>query len=302
MANELTFQVLTLPSGDWNQVRDRFKQVEDLGFEMATTGDHFVDWTEPSRPWLEAWTLLAGIARETSKLRLATYVTQIPMRNPALLARMALTVDHISEGRLDVGLGTGLTIDPTYDMMGIPNWENAERVARLREYVQIVRQLLSNEVSSFEGEYYKVTEATMRPVSVQRPHPPIVVAALGPVMLRIAAQHADKWNTMSFAKSFEAQFGELRERFQAVDAICAETGRDPATLGRSVLMFDPDSRATGGSVSYYTSENLFVEQVTRLAEVGYREFGLYYPMLDEQMPAFERIATDIIPQLKRDLG
>lgn len=298
----LTFQVLTLANADWPTLLDRFKRVEALGFEMATTGDHFIDWTEPSRPWLEAWTLLAGLARETSTLRLATYVTQIPMRNPALMARMALTVDHISEGRLDVGLGTGLTIDPTYDMMGIPNWDNAERVKRLREYVQIVRQLLSNEVSSFEGEFYTVKDATMRPVSIQRPHPPIVVAALGPVMLKIAAQHADKWNTMSFAKTFEEQLVELRDRYQAMDRICAELGRDPASLERSVLMFDPDSRASGGSVSYYKSENLFVEQVTRLAEVGYREFGLYYPMLDEQMPAFERIATDIIPQLKRDLG
>lgn len=298
----LKFQVLVLPNATWPELLDRFKRVEDLGFEMATTGDHFIDWTEPSRPWLEAWTLLAGIARETTTLRLATYVTQIPMRNPALLARMALTVDHVSEGRLDVGLGTGLTIDPTYDMMGIPNWDNAERVARLREYVQVVRQLLSNEVSSFEGKFYSVKDAVMRPVSVQRPHPPIVVASLGPVMLKIAAAHADKWNTMSFAKSFEEQVVELRDRYAAMDAICTQAGRDPATLERSVSMFDPNARSSGGTINYYASENVFIEQVTRLAEIGYREIGLYYPIVEEQVPAFERIAKNIVPQLRRDLG
>ena len=81
----------------------RFKRVEDPGFDMVTTGDHFVNWSQPSRPWLEAWTLLVAMARETSRIRLATYVTQIPLRNPAMLARQALTLNYISGGRLEVG-------------------------------------------------------------------------------------------------------------------------------------------------------------------------------------------------------
>ena len=133
MTKDLIFQVITLPSGTWDEVCAQFRRVEDLGFDMVTTGDHFVDWSEPSRPWLEAWTLLAAVVRETSRIRLATYVTQIPLRNPAMLARQALTLDHISGGRLEVGLGIGLRIDPVYDMIGIPNWNNPERVARLEE-------------------------------------------------------------------------------------------------------------------------------------------------------------------------
>ncbi len=138
MAHDLRFQVIILPNAPWDELLRRFTYIEELGFDLVTTGDHFVDWNNPSIPWLEAWTVLAAVARETTRIRIATYVTQIPLRNPALLARQALSVDHISGGRLEVGLGVGLTIDPAYEMMGIPNWEGKERVARFKEYVEIV--------------------------------------------------------------------------------------------------------------------------------------------------------------------
>ena len=204
MTHDLRFQVLILPNATWTEVLSRFTYVEDLGFDLATTADHFVDWNNPAVPWLEAWTVLAAAARETTRIRLATYVSQIPLRHPAMLARQALTVDHVSGGRLEVGLGTGLTIDPAYDMIGIPNWEPRERVARFAEYVEIVDRLLSHERSSFEGRYYRVKDAVMNPRPVQRPRPPIVVAALGPAMLRHAARYADNWNSLSFAQTLRA--------------------------------------------------------------------------------------------------
>lgn len=243
--------------------------------------------------------MLAGIGRETNRIRLATYVTQFPLRNPAMLARQALTVDHICGGRLEVGLGTGLTIDPSYDMIGIPNYEAKERVARFREYVEVVEQLLSNEVTSYEGEYYRVTGAMMNPRPVQSPRPPIVIAALGPVMLRIAAQYADNWNTLSFASDFETQLDETRKRIDRVNAACELIGRDPASLRFSYQMFDPASRASGGLITYYQSDNLFVDMAQRILELGISEIGLYFPILDEQRPTFERIATDILPGLKQ---
>jgi alkanesulfonate monooxygenase SsuD/methylene tetrahydromethanopterin reductase-like flavin-dependent oxidoreductase (luciferase family) len=222
-----------LPNASWPEILSRFRHVEDLGFDLATTADHFVDWNNPAVPWLEAWTLLAAAARETTRIRLATYVTQIPLRHPAMLARQALTVDHISGGRLEVGLGTGLTIDPAYDMIGIPNWEPKERVARFKEYVEIVDRLLSHETSSFEGSYYRIKDAAMNPRPVQRPRPPIVIAAIGPAMLRHAARHADNWNSLSFAASFERQLAETAERIARIDDACAAIGRDPSSLRRS---------------------------------------------------------------------
>jgi alkanesulfonate monooxygenase SsuD/methylene tetrahydromethanopterin reductase-like flavin-dependent oxidoreductase (luciferase family) len=215
-----------------------------------------------------------------------------------MLARQALTVDHISGGRLEVGLGTGLSIDPAYDMIGIPNWEPKERVARFAEYVEIVDRLLSNEKSSFEGRYYRVKDAAMNPRPVQRPRPPIVIAALGPVMLRHAARHADNWNTLSFAPSFDRQLAETSERIARIDDACAAIGRDPASLRRSYLMFDPASRATGGRIAYYESEDLFVDMVGRIRELGVSELGLYFPILSPQRPAFEKLARDVIPKMK----
>jgi alkanesulfonate monooxygenase SsuD/methylene tetrahydromethanopterin reductase-like flavin-dependent oxidoreductase (luciferase family) len=298
MSHALRFQVLVLPNASWDVVLARVRYVEELGFDLVTTADHFVDWTNPAVPWLEAWTVLAAAARETTRIRLATYVSQIPLRHPAMLARQALTVDHVSGGRLEVGLGTGLTIDPAHDMIGIPNWEAKERVARFGEYVEVVDRLLSHERSSYEGRYYRIQNAMMNPRPIQQPRPPIVIAALSPVMLRHAARHADNWNSLSFAPSFEQQLAETAARVARIDDACRAIGRDPASLRRSYLMFDPASRAAGGRISYYESESHFVDMVGRILELGISEIGLYFPIVDAQRPMFERIARDVVPRLK----
>ena len=169
---------------------------------------HFVDWANPTSSWFEMWTHVGAVAAMTSRMRLMTCVAQIPLRDPATLAHQAATVDHISNGRLELGLGVGLTADPSYEMMGIPNWSAKERVARFSEYVEAVDQLLSNDVSSYEGSYYVIKNAVMNPRPVQQPRPPITIAALRPVMLRNAARYADNWNSMSFADNFETQLEE----------------------------------------------------------------------------------------------
>jgi alkanesulfonate monooxygenase SsuD/methylene tetrahydromethanopterin reductase-like flavin-dependent oxidoreductase (luciferase family) len=295
----LRFQVAILPSGTYDEVVERFRHVEANGFDMATTGDHFVDWTNPQAPWLEAWTLLAGVARDTSRIRLAHYVCQIPLRNPTILARQALTMDHLSGGRFEVGLGIGLTIDPSYDMAGLPNWSTKERVERLVEYVEIVDRLLSNEVSSYEGQYYWYKGAVMNPRPVQSPRPPIVIAALGPVMMRHTAKYADNWNSLSFADTFEAQLAETKERVRRMDEDLAAIGRDPASLRYSYQMFDPASRANGGKITYYESVSKFENMAESLIEAGKSELGLYYPLQDSQRDVFDKIGNDILPALKK---
>jgi len=209
MRHPLRFQTAIMPNCGIDEFIRRFKHAEDVGFDMATTGDHFVDWTEPSRPWLEAWTAMTAVACNTSRIRLAHYVNQMPLRNPAMLARQALTLDHISGGRLDVGLGIGLTIDPAYDMIGVPNLSTKERVDRFPEYVEIVDRLLANQTASFKGEYFEANGAVMNPRPVQSPRPPITIAALAPRMMRIAAKYADNWNTLSFEPNFEKQLAKV---------------------------------------------------------------------------------------------
>jgi len=298
--HELRFGAGVLPNASWKEIVKRFKYTEELGFDITWTGDHFVDWSRPNDPWFELWTLLAAIAVETTRIRLGTYVTQIPFRNPALLARQALTVDHISNGRLELGLGTGIVTDPACEIMGLPNWSNKERVARFKEYVEIVNQLLSNEVTTYKGRYYEIRKAVMNPRPIQRPRPPITIAALGSIMLKYAARYADTWNTYSTSNTFEEQLNETRKRTQLVDKYCSDIGRAPSSLRRSYLMYDVGARTRGGygMINYYDSKRVFVDMVEKLVDLGITEFLLYYPFSVEQLPMFEKIAREIIPELK----
>ena len=299
MSHSLRFQVMLIPSVPWPQFVDRFMHVEALGFDVAAMPDHFCDWANPTAPWLEAWTVLAAVAARTSTLRLTTCVTQIPLRNPGILANQAVTVDQISGGRLELGLGTGLTIDPSYAMTGLPNWTNGERVARFGEYVELVGQLLAGGVTDYDGNYYQAKGAVMNPGSVQQPRLPIMVAALGPQMMRHAARHADIWNTMSFAADLEVQMAELTARCTAMDELCKEVGRNDESLRRSYTMFDATARAGGGVIRYYESDDLFVDMVRRATDLGVTEISMYYPAVAAQLPAFERIANDVLPELRR---
>jgi alkanesulfonate monooxygenase SsuD/methylene tetrahydromethanopterin reductase-like flavin-dependent oxidoreductase (luciferase family) len=292
------FQVLCLPNVPWEVLKERVVRLEQLGIEAAMLPDHFVDWTNPPSPWFESWTALTGLAAATTSIRLGTSVTQIPFRNPAVFARQALTLDHISGGRLEIGLGTGLVHDPSYAMISVPDWEPRERVARLGEYVEIVDRLLRDEVTSFAGDYYRVDGAIMNPRPVQSPRPPITVGALGPVMMRHAARHADTWNSLSFQESFEDQVDETRRRVTVMDEICASMGREPATLRRSYTMFDARARPRGGSIDYYESTGRFEDMVGRIVELGMDEVGLYHPMDERQVATFERIAADVLPRLR----
>ncbi len=299
MSHDLRFQVLVIPNVPWSEYLDRFVRLEALGLDVAAVPDHFCDWGNPTGPWHEAWTGLAAIAARTSTIRLTTCVAQMPLRNPAMLAHQAVTVDQISGGRLELGIGTGLTIDPSYDMIGVPNWSTGERVARFAEYVELLDQLLAETITMYHGTYYQANGAVMNPSSVQRPRLPIMVAALGPQMMRHAATHADIWNSLSFAADFDEQLAELADRCMTMDQLCVDIGRDPATLRRSYTMFDPKARASGGAISYYESDDVFVEMVRQVTDLGITEVSLYYPPVAAQLPAFERIATEILPVLRR---
>jgi len=300
-AHGLRFSVLVLPNVSWPEFLRRCQLVEALGFDAIGFADHLVDWSGGKGPWFELWTQMTAIAMATSRIRLASLVAQIPLRNPVLFALQALTLDHVSGGRLDLGLGTGLPIDPSYRMMGMENWAPKERVARFGEYVELVAKLLPNETTSHDGRFYRAEGAALAPRPVQ-PRIPIMIAALGPVMLGHAARHADNWNSLSFAKTFDAQIEETRQRIATIDARCTAIGRDPATLRRSYLMFDPMARSSGGALSYYESQDVFITRVRQLAALGITEMALYYPGLARQEAMFERIATQVLPTLRAEFA
>ena len=298
MAFQPRFSVLVLPTLPWPELLRRCRHVEALGFDALCLADHFTDWTGRKGPWYEMWTHLAAIAQATSRIRIATLVAQIPLREPAMFALQALTADHVSGGRLEIGLGTGLEVDPSYRMMGIENWPAGQRVARFPEYVEIVHRLLTEEVVTHQGRFHRLEGATLGQRPAQAPRPPITIAALGPVMLRHAARWADTWNSLSFARDVEAQLAETRQRIATLDAACAAIGRDPASLRRSYLMFDPTARAGGGRIAYYESEQAFRDMAGRVLALGITDIVLYHPIAEGQMAVFERIATTVLPMLR----
>jgi len=298
MSHELRFGVLTLQHLPWEEEVKRWLKIESLGFDSVWLADHFVNYANPSEPWFESWTLLSALAAITTRIRIGTLVTSIPLRNPAVLARQALTVDHISNGRLELGLGAGASgiSDPVYKMTGIEDWSAPERVARFREQVEIIDRLLRNKVSSYSGQFYRLEGTVMAPDTVQKPRPPITVAAMGKSMLKIAARYADSWNSVGdvFGAPPEVVVERTRKRCELLDRYCAEIGRDPRSILRSLLVFGSEAETA------FASEDNFVEIVDRYTAIGINELIFYYPFFArDQIPTFERIARNIIPEIRK---
>ncbi len=294
----LRFGVLTAQVDvSWETMVERWQYVEKLGFDSVWLADEFVYFTQPDKSWLEAWTLLAALATQTTRIRIGTLVTATPFRNPAFLAREALTVDHVSYGRLELGLGPGVVggTDPSYAMAGIEDWAPRERVARFREAVEIVDQLLRREVSTYERRFYQLKDAVMLPRPLQQPRPPLTIAATGPAMLKIAATKADTWNSLWWpGTSRDALLEETRERGKRIDDYCMEAGRGPETLRRSLLVFNQDVDTA------YESVDALEEDVRAFSEVGIDESIWMYPLNEKLLRVFESIASDVIPRLKTE--
>jgi len=298
LSQRLRFGIVTFQNTSWEDLVKRCLSVEELGFDSVWVADHFVNYESPKSPWLEAWTLLAALASQTSRVRIGA-ISSMPLRNPAVLARQALTVDHISNGRLDLGLGAGApgSIDPSYRMAGIEDWAPRERVARFREFVEIVDQCLRNNVSSYDGRFFKLENTVMAPPPVQKPRPPITIGAMGPSMLRIAARYADTWNSLggAFNSPPEVILENLRRQSEFVDSQCVKIGRDPKTLRRSLLVWGSEA------LTVFDSEEAFREVVGRYSQVGIDEFMFFHPDIAPEISsrAFKEIATEVIPELRR---
>jgi F420-dependent oxidoreductase-like protein len=257
---------------------------EELGFDSVWDCDHYVQPEQPDGPYYEGWTLLAGLAAETSRIRIGVLVTSNTFRHPALLAKQAVTVDHISNGRLELGLGAGW-YEPEHTMYGIELPPPGERVARLEEAVAIVDQLLRSDVVSFSGQYYALRDAQFRPGPIQKPRPPLTIGAHGPRMLRLCARYADSWNSFGTIE-------EIRGRNQTLDESCAEIGRDPSEIIRSLYAY-PETTAANP----WDSVDAFQDLVGRYRDLGINEFIIDQPR-EDQLATLERVAAEAIPALR----
>jgi alkanesulfonate monooxygenase SsuD/methylene tetrahydromethanopterin reductase-like flavin-dependent oxidoreductase (luciferase family) len=214
--------------------------------EHAWLFDHLMPIAgDPNGPVLEGWTLLSALAAQTRRLRIGLLVTSNRFRPPAMLAKIATTVDIVSGGRLDFGIGAGSRpshplAKREYDAHGLPFHDAAHAVASLAEACTVIRRLwTSAEPFDFHGTHVRLTGAFGNPVPVQRPHPPIVIGGRSAATLRVVAEHADVWNIPG------GDIDDAARRSAMLDRYCAEIGRDPASITRSIALLvsyeEPDA-------------------------------------------------------------
>jgi alkanesulfonate monooxygenase SsuD/methylene tetrahydromethanopterin reductase-like flavin-dependent oxidoreductase (luciferase family) len=298
---EFRFGILAPQIVPYDVQVQRWKELDASAFDSLWLADLFANAYMPSGRWFEAYTLMAAAAVQTTRIRLGAMVTSITLRQPALFAKEALTVDHVSNGRLEIALGSA---GPPSDvsMTGLPDWSRGERTKRFVEFTEMLDTLLRNEVASYDGEYYHAREAVMNPGPLQQPRPPLTLAAHGPRTMRLAARLADGWNQVpgshaivgEDAPGAQEALESVRTRNRQMDEFCAEAGREPSTLRRSIT--------AGTSITpepIWSSTEAFEDFVGRYREAGVNEFVFYYPSRVEKAEgAWERIAHETVARLK----
>jgi alkanesulfonate monooxygenase SsuD/methylene tetrahydromethanopterin reductase-like flavin-dependent oxidoreductase (luciferase family) len=240
MDHPVTFGLKTSPIHvDYADVLRVWREADEIPeVAHAWLFDHLLPiYGDPAGPMFEGWSLLAALAGQTERLGLGLIVTSNRFRPPALLAKMAATVDIVSNGRLTLGIGVGSApghpaARREYDAFGIPLVPHRDAVESLDEACTIITRLWTeDDAFDFDGVHHQLRGALCNPKPVQRPRPPIMIGGWGERTLRVIARHADIWNIPG-APANDA--GEVRRRSQMLDAACLEVGRDPATIERSV--------------------------------------------------------------------
>lgn len=283
----LRFGVQTPPqNATYSEIQQVWQEADELGFDTAFVFDHFIPIrSDPSGPCLEGWTLLAALAAQTKNVRVGVLVTGNTYRAPAVLAKMAATVDHISGGRLILGLGAGW-FELEHKAYGIPYDTAGIRARRLVEAVELMKLLFAQEKSTYAGKYYQLQDAPFEPKPLQKPHPPILIGGMGPRVIQpLAARHANIWH-FSVPDGDPAAAKQMCSQF---DAICRQVGRDPAAVEKSISLRGPQLSESAEKVR---------SQVQALVDAGIQHFILsLYPTYDPKV--VRRFATEVMPAFRK---
>ncbi len=263
-------------------LRDVWRIADEGGFDHVWVFDHLASIGEcgPDRPIYEGWMLQAAMAQATKRVRIGCLVTGNTYRNPALLAKQAVTVDHLSGGRLEFGIGAAWA-EIEHQMYGFDGLDH--RVGRLSESLRIIRSLWTEERTNFDGRYYRMKDAIANPKPVQKPHPPLWIGASGETTLRLVARYADVWNAAGGDPS------RMRELSEQLDQACAAIGRDASQIRRS-LQYGWDG----------ASRQQLVDQAGAYLEQGVTEQVIYLRGADPVRLA-EKIA-EALPDLRKLSG
>lgn len=213
------------------ELKEAWKEAEALGFDTLWVNDHLLASVgPPEAPELEAWTLLAAMATSTAKIHIGAMVTNNLFRHPAVLAKMAATVDQLSNGRLILGIGAGW-FEKEHQAYGIPFPNVKDRTQALSEALEVITKLWSaNPTASFKGQFYTITDAPFMPKPVQQPHPPIMIGGIGEKkVLPLVAKYAQMWNIPSLPAD------QIAEKAKVLEKACQKIGRNCAEIERSYL-------------------------------------------------------------------
>jgi F420-dependent oxidoreductase-like protein len=276
----MRFAIKTSPQHTtWADMLAVWQAADDIElFESAWTFDHFYPiFSDSTGPCLEGWVTTTALAQATKRIRVGVLVTGNPYRHPAVLANMAATLDVISGGRLELGLGAGWNVEES-EASGIDLPPLKERFDRFDEALEVITSLLTNTVSSFDGVHYQLRDARCEPKALQRPHPPICIGGTGPNRtLRSVARWAQHWNHPGGSPE------QLAASIEVLHQRCAEIGRDPAEILISThLLVDPGDPAAVEA------------QVTAAAEAGV-QLGIVYLTTPHTPSVLEPLASTLAP-------
>jgi alkanesulfonate monooxygenase SsuD/methylene tetrahydromethanopterin reductase-like flavin-dependent oxidoreductase (luciferase family) len=280
-----------LPSDRWRESRRQWEWADDVGFGTAWTYDHIRWGGMPDGPWTAAVPLLAAAAGVTRSIRLGTLVATPNFRHPVTLAREAIALDDICEGRLDLGVGPGSEgHDAT--ILGQEPWTRGERLAHFRQFLEVLSPILNGEAAtrtSVRTPSYEAREVPSTPGTVQQPLP-LTVAAGGPMGLRLAVEFGRHWvsigPTGNVARTATTVLEAARTQVSWLDRACAAAGRGPDSIGRTLLWTPTEP--------VIESVNQFEELAAPFASLGFDQFVLHHPAqtgpYGGSVPAFEEIA------------
>jgi F420-dependent oxidoreductase-like protein len=254
---------------------------DEAGFDHLWAFDHFNPIFAPVEADIyEGMTILTAMAVATRRVRVGLMVAGNTYRHPGVLAKMATTVDHLSGGRLEFGLGAAWA-EVEHTKLGLPFYTTGQRIRRLGEALTVIRKLWTEESSDFDGKYYQLAEAVQNPKPVQTPYPPIWIGGSGEQLtLRVVAEHADVWNVMGSVE-------ECVRKAEVLARHCEDVGRDPAEIRRSTqLQFDPDK-----------PEDM-VRELEAFVEAGFEDNIIYLRSGGEPVKAAEIAAAQVLPRFK----
>ena len=278
--DETQFRIVLGQRASWPELLARTRETEALGFDGLFLVDHFYGLFDVMDPTHEAYTMLAALAPFTQTMRLGVLVCGNTYRNPAFLLKQAVTVDHVSGGRVDFGVGAGWT-EREHEAYGWAFPSAKERVDRFAEALEVWDLLQSEERTTYDGTHYRILDAPFEPKPLQSPRMPLLVGGSGPRMLRLAARHADIWNAVGVPEELATINGRL-------DEACRAEGRDPASLVRTV----------SPRINLLESTDAFAQGVAAYRAVGFRDIYLPWPRTEAEVPVLREVARDVIPALR----